>query len=207
MRQIPDAPAVELIPEDYFRHLRRAEIFPDTARPLELDVGCGDGSFLLDMAQRYPERDFLGIERLGGRVKKICRRAIRTGLTNVRVLCLESTYALGWLLPDACASRLHLLFPDPWPKKRHANRRFVQPDNLTALHRVLAPGGELLFKTDHPDYFASAVEAMDASPLFRRAAWLPATEFYPQTDFETLWISEGRVIHAARWKKAASATD
>jgi tRNA (guanine-N7-)-methyltransferase len=202
MRQAPDAPAVELIPDDYFRHLRRAEIFPDTSRPLELDVGCGDGSFLLEMAQHYPERDFLGIERLGGRVKKICRRAARTGLTNVRVLCLESSYVLGWLLPDACAARLHLLFPDPWPKKRHESRRFVQPENLTVLHRVLAPLGELLFKTDHPDYFTAAVEAMASSPLFRRTAWLTEEEFYPQTDFEKQWISQGCAIHAARWVRA-----
>ena len=194
-----DAPAVELIPDDYFRFLRRAEIFPDTSRVMELDVGSGDGTFLLQLAQHHPERDFLGIERLGGRVKKICRRAGRMGLTNVRVLCLESSYTLGWILPDACATRLHLLFPDPWPKKRHESRRFVQPENLKAMHRVLAPTGELLIKTDDADYFAAAGEVLDTSPMFHRTTWLPAEEFYPQTDFEAQWIKEGRVIHAARW--------
>ena len=201
MRPSADAPGIELIPTDYFRHLERAEIFPDPARPLELDVGCGDGTFLLEMAQHHPERDFLGIERLGGRVKKICRKAARAGLTNVRVLCLESSYSLGWLLPGGCASRLHLLFPDPWPKLKHAARRFMQPENLAALHRVLAPGGELLFKTDHAEYFAAATEVVDHTPLFRRVEWPGAENFYPLTDFEQLWLSQGCTINAARWIK------
>ncbi|HWB05195.1 MAG TPA: tRNA (guanosine(46)-N7)-methyltransferase TrmB [Verrucomicrobiales bacterium] len=205
MMRTPSAPLadiIELIPDDYFRLLRREEIFPDTSRPLELDVGCGDGTFLMEMAAHFPDRDFLGIERLGGRVNAIRRKAARRGLTNVRLLCLESSYALGWLLPDNCASRLHLLFPDPWPKKKHARRRFIQEENLTALHRVLAPGGELLFKTDHAAYFTEACETMDAGPHFRRESW-PFGEFYPLTDFEQLWLSQGCAIHAARWVKTS----
>lgn len=196
------APAeVELIPDDYFRELRRGEIFPDPSRPLELDVGCGDGTFLMEMAARFPERDFLGVERLGGRVNSIARKARRRGLTNLRVLCLETGYTLRWLLPGACASRVHLLFPDPWPKTRHAARRFVQPDNLAAIHRVLRPGGELLFKSDHADYFTAATEAVDASPLFHRLPWPDAAEFYPVTDFEQLWLGQGCLIQAARWRR------
>ena len=193
---------VELIPEDYFRPLRREEIFPNPARPLELDIGCGDGTFLLEMAQHFPGHDFLGVERLGGRVSKIVRQAHRRGLTNARVLCLETGYTLAWLLPDACADRLHLLFPDPWPKAKHAARRFIQPDNLAAIHRVLQPDGELLFKTDHAEYFEAAIGELDASPLFTRLPWLSDDAFYPQTDFEKLWLSQGCTIHAARWVKA-----
>ena len=194
-------PPIELIPDDYFRHFRREDIFPDTSRPLELDVGCGDGTFLIRMAQHSPERDFLGLERLGGRVNKIVRDARKARLNNVRVLCLESAYSLEWLLPAACASRLHLLFPDPWPKKKHAARRFMQPENLEALHRVLVPRGEFLFKTDHADYFAEATANADASPLFRRIEWLDADEFYPITDFEALWLSQGCRINSARWRR------
>jgi tRNA (guanine-N7-)-methyltransferase len=197
------AEGIELIPDDYFRLLRREEIFPDLSRPLELDVGCGDGTFLMDMAAHFPERDFLGIERLGGRVNAIRRKIGRRGLTNARVLCLESGYTLGWLLPDHCATRLHLLFPDPWPKKKHARRRFIQEENLAALHRVLAPGGQLLFKTDHADYFAEASETMEASPLFHREPWPSEEEYYPLTDFEQLWLSQGCTIQSARWMKVA----
>ena len=199
-----DAFQTELIPGDYFRELRREEIFPDASRPLEIDAGCGDGTFLMEMAAHYPERDFLGIERLGGRVSSIVRKCRRRGLTNVRVLCLETGYSLGWLLPAGCASRLHLLFPDPWPKARHAGRRFIQPENLAALHRVIRTGGEFLFKTDHEAYYDAATEAVDASPLFRRLPWLEAEEFYPITDFEQLWLSQGCRIQGARWQAAAA---
>lgn len=198
------AETVELLPADYFRVLPREEIFPDAGRPLELDVGCGDGTFLLRMAEQFPERDFLGIERLGGRVKKICRRASRMGLKNVRVLSLESSYALGWLLPAGCAAKLHLLFPDPWPKKRHARHRFVHPENLSAIHQALADDGEFLFKTDHPGYFEEAIEAVDSSSLFRRIDWLPENEFYPVTDFEQQWLDEGKSIQSARWRKSGA---
>ena len=196
------ADAIELVPADYFRLLERREIFPDNSRPLEIDVGCGDGSFLLEMAQHHPERDFLGIERLGGRVSKVCRRAARMGLQNVRVLRLESSYTLGWLLPDACASRLHLLFPDPWPKKRHAKNRFINPDSVPSICRVLQSGGEFLFKTDHPDYFEEATAVVDASGLLVRLPWLEDGECYPLTDFEQHWLGMGKSIQAARWRRA-----
>jgi len=203
----PDAERIELIPDDYFSVLPRTALFPDASRPLELDVGCGDGTFLLSMARQFPERDFLGIERLGGRVSKICRQAAREKLTNVRVLCLESAYALRWLLPPGCATRLHLLFPDPWPKKKHAARRFIQPQNLAAIHRMIAPGGQFLFKTDHADYFEEATIVVDASPLFLRTAWLSPGDYYPTTDFEALWLSQGCTINAARWLKQEVAPD
>jgi tRNA (guanine-N7-)-methyltransferase len=196
---------MEFIPADYFRRFTLDEVFPHPERPFEVDVGCGDGKFLLEMAAQFPERNFLGIERLGGRVAKICRKVARRGLSNVRVLRLESSYALGWLLPLESATRLHLLFPDPWPKKRHAHHRFVQPDNLGAIHQALKPEGEFLFKTDHEPYFIEATEVLDGSPLFTRIDWLEAEEFYPQTDFEGIWLREGKTIGAARYRKRAKA--
>lgn len=198
----PFQPSImEILPSDYFRPLTPAEMFPHPDRPLEVDVGCGDGSFLMEMATHFPERNFLGIERLLGRVQKICRKSARRGLTNVRVLRMESSYALGYLLPPNCATRIHLLFPDPWPKKRHAHNRFVQPESIVHLHQALRPGGDFLFKTDHPDYFLEACELIDASPLFQRLDWLASEEFYPLTDFESIWLAEGKSISAARWDR------
>jgi len=129
------------VPENYFRELRKDEVFEDASRPLEIDLGCGDGSFLLAMAAQHPERHFLGIERMLGRYDKVARKITQAGLRNVRVLRLESSYTVGWLLPSASVSRLHLLCPDPWPKKKHHRRRLVVGEEFQqGLQRILVPG-------------------------------------------------------------------
>ena len=168
-----NADDLQLVPDDYFRELRKDEIFPggDGSRPLEVDLGCGDGGFLLAMAEHFPERDFLGVERLMGRVRKVCRNAAKRELTNLRVLRLESIYTLGYLLPAGGVARVHLLFPDPWPKKKHHKRRLVTQGFCEALERVLVPGGEFLFKTDHLEYFEEAMEALRASGILEEKPW------------------------------------
>lgn len=193
---------VELVPADYFRELRREEIFADPTRPLEVDLGCGEGRFLMAMAKQFPERDFLGVERMDGRVAKLKNKIRQSRLTNVRVLRLESGYTVGWLLPAASVSRLHLLCPDPWPKKKHEERRLVVIDEFQrGLRRVLQPGGEFLLKTDDEPYYQVATTAFDALDGFERAAWEKGTFFYPETDFERHWLRLGKPIHRARWMR------
>ena len=197
-------------PPDYFRSLHKTEIFsasperPDA--PLEIDVGCGDGGFLLDLAAAHPERDFLGLEKLLGRARKVVRQAARRGLTNVKALQIDSPYAVRHLLPPGGISRLHLLFPDPWPKAKHAKNRLVQPAFCQDVHRLLRPGGEWLFKTDHPEYFAEAVATIQASGLFTATHW-PADCFpYPLTDFERQWLAEGKTIQSALFTTTTTTT-
>jgi len=191
---------LEFVPEDYFRRLERHEIVRD-GRPLEVDLGCGDGKFLLEMAAHYPERDFLGVERLLGRVRKVCKKAAKQGLQNARVLRLESRYTAEWLLPLESVSRLHLLCPDPWPKLRHHRRRLIQEEFLEAIWQVLEPGGEFLFKTDHPEYFDWGVEKVEAFGKFQRLDWPEDAFFYPKTDFQLLWESEGKTLQGLRLRK------
>jgi tRNA (guanine-N7-)-methyltransferase len=195
--------AGEMVPEHYFRELASREIRRDE-RPLEVDLGCGDGSFLMAMAAHYPERDFLGVERLLGRVRKVCRKATRRGLANARVLRLDSRYVVEWLLPEAQVSRLHLLCPDPWPKVRHHRRRLVQADFLEAVRRVLVPGGEFLFMTDHQEYFEWVEEKVAEFGKFERLEWTEETFFYPKTDFQQLWESEGKSMWRLRCQKSVS---
>ena len=191
---------LQLCPADYFCELRKGDLFPDPTRPLDVDLGCGDGAFLRGMAAQQRGRDFLGIERLLGRVRKVCRKAQREGLTNLRVLRLDSAYALGYLLPTHGVARVHLLFPDPWPKKKHHKRRLVTREFCGSLERVLDTGGEFLFKTDHGEYFSEGCEAAVGSGLFDELPWEDGDVEYAETDFERLWKGQGRSIYRARFR-------
>ncbi|RYD18823.1 MAG: tRNA (guanosine(46)-N7)-methyltransferase TrmB [Verrucomicrobiaceae bacterium] len=194
--------AGEFVPQDYFRTLDRGEIRRD-GRPLEIDLGCGDGAFLLGMAKEYPDRDFLGVERLLGRVRKVCKKITKRHLENARVLRLESRYTVEWLLPEAAVSRLHLLCPDPWPKMRHHRRRLVQVEFLEAVNRALQPCGEFLFMTDHEEYFEWAVEKVAAYGKFEQLEWNEDSFFYPKTDFQIQWEAEGKSMFRLRCRKGA----
>lgn len=196
------AMAGEFVPADYFRKLERAEVCRGE-RPLEVDLGCGDGSFLMEMARHFPERDFLGTERLLGRVRKVCRKLTRRGLENARVLRLESRYTVEWLLPEASVTRLHLLCPDPWPKLRHNRRRLMQHAFLEAVENALLPGGEFLFMTDHEEYFQWAREKVEAYGKFNVLEWNEDTFFYPKTDFQVQWEGEGKSMFRLRCRKPA----
>jgi tRNA (guanine-N7-)-methyltransferase len=190
----------EFVPPDYFKRLEISEL-PCGDAPLEVDLGCGDGSFLIGMAREFPERRFLGVERLLGRVRKVCRKITRESLPNANVLRLESRYAVEWLLPHNSVSRLHLLCPDPWPKFKHHRRRILQPEFLQAVHDVLVPGGEFLFMTDHEEYHEWAKERFDAFPGFERLPWEDGDFFYPKTDFQQLWESLGKSMYRTRCRK------
>lgn len=194
----------EIYPSDWFTTLNYEKVFGNE-HPVELDLGCGDGSFLMQMAEEFPDHNFVGVERLLGRVRKVSRKADRLGLDNVRVIRIDSNYATQWLLPQESLNRIHFLCPDPWPKKKHARRRqMCQLPFLKHLHSLLIPGGELLFKTDSPEYFTEALEVQETCEFFDQKKW-PGTKdggfFYPQTDFEKQWLEEGRSMHRLRLRK------
>ncbi|MDQ6631648.1 MAG: tRNA (guanosine(46)-N7)-methyltransferase TrmB, partial [Verrucomicrobiota bacterium] len=115
-------------------------LFPKT-QPLEAELGSGDGTFLSSYATLYPERNFIGVERLLGRLRKIERKGLRLGLTNLQLLRIEAGYFLEYLLPQKSLVALHVYFPDPWPKRKHRKHRLIN-DRFTQLARqVLQPGG------------------------------------------------------------------
>ena len=106
------------------------------------------------MAQLHPERNFLGLERLYTRLRNCCRKRRRFGAANVRLLRVETGYAAQYLLPPGSVSRFYVLFPDPWPKRRHWPRRLMQPEFLLSVAEALGEGGEFCIKTDDAHYFA-----------------------------------------------------
>ncbi len=191
--------AVEFVPEDYFARQQLSDIFPHAA-PLEIDLGSGEGTFLRAMAARHPEKDFLGVERLLGRVRKVCRAIARQGLENARVVRIENAYALRYLLPLGSVSIAHVGFPDPWPKRYHQRRRLIQDGFMEALHGILIDGGELRVKTDDEPYFQWMEKTFERAKGYERLDW-PEDPDYPITDFERRFLAQGLPIFRARLRK------
>jgi len=190
-----------LLPPNILEVLRWEEIFGN-AHPVALDLGAGDGGFALAYAEARPDLNLVAVERLLGRVRKIARRAERRELRNLRVLRLESSYVLERLCPPGSVSEIHLLFPDPWPKRRHWDRRLLQVPFLELAARALRPGGAFRFVTDHAAYFEHGLEVFAQSPQFVRDDAEPAVP-YPCTDFERGFRAEGKPIQGGVWRKRA----
>jgi tRNA (guanine-N7-)-methyltransferase len=194
------ASGAELVPANCFALLDFEEIFGRRAR-VEVDLGCGDGSYLSAIAAANPDTDFLGVERLLGRVRTTGRRVQRFGLTNVRVLRFEISYVVERLLPDASTSVFHIMFPDPWPKRRHAPRRLVNDNFLAALHRALIPDGVVRIATDDTEYFRQIMRIVSQSPLFAVAPEVSALT--ATSKFERRFTQGGIEIHRLSLRKVS----
>jgi tRNA (guanine-N7-)-methyltransferase len=138
----------------------------------------------------HPERNFLGVERLLGRLRKLDRKGRRAGLTNLRGVRIESAYFLEYLLPRHSAVALHLYFPDPWPKRKHRRHRLVNERFPALAHQALAAGGRIYLRTDDEDYFAQILDVFRASSAFR-AVDTPAELSALLTDFEKDFHARG----------------
>ncbi len=156
-----------------------------------MDLGCGDGAFLAALATRNSAHDFLGIERLAGRVRSACHKA--RNLPNVRILRIETAYAVRYLLPPEAVAVFYLSFPDPWPKRRHHQRRLVKEDFLDTVFRSLAPNGLLRIATDQRDYFDQIEELARRQTRFRIVA--DSDRDLPVTQFEKRFLALGQPIY------------
>lgn len=175
------------------------EVFGNS-HPLEIELGAGDGGFIVEWAKRHPDTNFVALERLLGRVKKIAKRSVRENLPHVRALRLESGYFLKYLCPAESVSVLHFMFPDPWPKRKHHKFRLVQPEFIESCRKVLKPGGVFRFTTDHQDYFLWTTRLWgEAEGWENLGPWDASGD--PQSDFELEFEKEGRAVHRMRWRK------
>jgi tRNA (guanine-N7-)-methyltransferase len=175
--------------------LRRGHVF-EPGREVWLEIGFGGGEHLLARAAERPEVRFIGCEPFVNGVAKLLAGIEARGLDNVRV---RADDALGLIeaAPEGAFSRIYLLYPDPWPKRRQQKRRFVSKANIALLARALKPGGELRFATDIDDYAGWTLARFLASPLF---AWEPKTaddwrrpwEGWAPTRYEEKARREGR---------------
>jgi tRNA (guanine-N7-)-methyltransferase len=190
---------VELIPESYIDCLDPRRIFERPA-PLHVDLGCGDGSFLSLLAGQTPDHNFLGIERLAGRVRSAARKASQ--LPNVRVLRVETGYAVRYLLPPKSVHVFYLLFPDPWPKRKHHQRRIVTPEFLDAITIALTNDGRFCLATDQLDYF-EVIERLVQLSGHLRVQPMNAEKTLPLTTFEKRFVAADAPIYRMELRKVS----
>lgn len=169
--------------------LELTELFPNS-QPLEVELGCGDASFLVEYARRHPDRDFIGVERLLGRINKLDRKGRRAGLANLRGVRIESSYFLQYLLPPHSAAALHVYFPDPWPKKKHRRHRLINEQFPALARAALVPGGRIYLRTDDTDYFQQMTDVFNTGKGFEQIETPVELEALP-TDFEREFNAKG----------------
>jgi tRNA (guanine-N7-)-methyltransferase len=173
-----------------------AKLFP-SQQPLEVELGSGDSSFLAEYARQNVGRNFLGVERLLGRIRKLDRKGRWAGLTNLRGVRIESAYFLEYLLPPHSAAALHIYFPDPWPKRKHRRNRLINERFPALARQALAPGGTVYLRTDDQDYAEQMLAVFADDPTFRMVE-TPSELSALLTDFEKDFQSRGiKTLRAA----------
>ena len=186
-----------------------------TPRPekLELEIGFGGGEHLLARAQAAPHIGFIGCEAFVNGVGKLLAAMAQARVENIRIHDGDARDLLD-ALPDACLDRVWLLYPDPWPKARHAKRRFMRGENLDSLFRVLKTGGGLTLASDAAAYIDWSLRAAKAHGGFcwtaaRADDWRTAPPDWCGTRYEAKALAAGRVpsyLHFVRRKAAAKGT-
>ena len=194
------SPVIELVPELQVARLDLVQLFGRSA-PLHVDLGCGDGFFLCEMAQQFPKRNFLGIERLTKRVEKVRSKAEK--IKNVRVLRADTLFAVRYLLPESSVQTFYLLFPDPWPKRRHQFRRIFTRDFLEAIAVALEKHGILRVATDQLDYFHQIERLSRAHLQFQVVPPSPDDGVLPVTKFERKFREQDAPIYRLTLRKTS----
>lgn len=175
------------------------EIFGNN-NPLEIDLGCGKGRFLCARAISLPNINFIGIDKRLKYLKKTEKKIARAKLSNVRLLNVEASYALGYLLPSACVSAIYIFFPDPWPKRRHHKHRLFNHQFLNILDKILQPRGKIHIATDWKDYFDKITQLFSVDKRFVQIPpFIPTEE--ERTNFEIVFSTKGAWIGRCSYEK------
>jgi tRNA (guanine-N7-)-methyltransferase len=182
-----------------------AELFDPTTEATRLEIGFGGGEHLATEAQRFPQTGFIGCEPYVNGMAKILAQIEAHNIGNIRLFAGDAADLLAWL-PAQSLSRIDLIHPDPWPKRRHWKRRFVQDATVKAMARLLKSGGEFRFVSDIDDYCAWTLAHLLRSPDFRWLAeraddWRLPWEGYTMTRYGRKAEREGRVANYLRFER------
>lgn len=180
--------------------------FLSSASPFEIEIGCGKGKFIAARAEKNKEINFAAIDKAGKYLKRRKLAAQKKGLTNLKFLVSDAREVLRQHVPSDRVSIFHIYFPDPWPKRRHRDRRLVTAELLQLLYDRLKPGGLLYAATDDGDYFQAIKKAVAASgcPWQVREACntrLTTDVELPMTNYENRFFTAGCDLHYLELKK------
>ena len=173
------------------------DLFDGPVRAVWLEVGFGGGEHLLHRAREHPDIGFIGVEPFVGSMAKAVAAIVEQDLKNIRLYADDAVNVLDWL-PPASLDGAYQLYPDPWPKRRHWKRRFVNAENLDRYARVLKPGAEFRFASDIDTYVDWTLHHCRDHPAFdwqaeTAADWRIPWKGWPGTRYEAKAIREGRV--------------
>jgi tRNA (guanine-N7-)-methyltransferase len=181
-------------------------IFGNT-RPVELEIGSGKGTFLAERAKVRPEVNFLGIEWAKPYAAYAADRFRRAGLSNVRMIAADAGELVRKALTPGSLQRIHIYFPDPWPKRKHHKRRIIQGPFVDRAWQLLSVGGQLLIVTDHLGYFQHIRRVLAEPRPFVRVQFPNMTDADGEvvgTNFERKYIAQGRTFYSTAMLKIAA---
>ena len=170
--------------------------FSNNIKEVWLEIGFGSGEHLISLSKTYPNIGFIGVEVYEDGIVKTLKQISKLNITNIRLINEDASNII-LLLPSKSINKIFLLFPDPWPKKRHAKRRFTVSENLQQLARIIVDGGELLLATDHMEYLNWSLEQFMSTPLFKNEnldqnSWGNPPNGWFSTRYEQKAIQAGR---------------
>jgi tRNA (guanine-N7-)-methyltransferase len=171
------------------------------AAATDVEIGSGKGRFLNLLATAHPERNLLAVERANKYYKLCCSRAARRGLENIRLIRTTAEDLLLRLLSPGSVATIFVLFPDPWPKKRHHKRRLFKPEIVEAMTTVLQPHGRLLVKSDHAAYAEVIDQVLSSATGLTPISTDDAFAGLPLSGFETKYQKEGRPIFSFAYRR------
>lgn len=181
------------------------EILPDWAsvfeneNPLVLDIGFGNGKFLIEMAAREPDHNFVGLDFYHKGIRKVITRINKLQIKNIRIVYGDAKEKIPQLFQDNSLNRVYINFPDPWPKKRHYKRRLVKPPFVDLVTNKLAPGGEAQIATDNEPYALEILEFFEAHAQLKNKIGMGVFRGdrgdLPKSKYENNFINAGDKIY------------
>jgi len=184
--------------------VRWEEVF-EQSRPLRIEVGVGNSPFLIEVAGREPRYNYLGLEYSHKRVVKFLKKVELAGFKNIRMLHLNSDLLFSDYIAPASIEHLFVNFPDPWPKRRHAKKRFIARERLETAAKLLAPGGGFSLRTDARDYALEASDNLEANEdlenRFPGAECAPKPLYPFETPYEIKFKAQGLRIYYFEYRK------